>query len=722
MLHIINQLVSRQNALALISSGYMLIISILCLFAMGPLFLLDDLAKILLLCSFIMSLAGFVLWQKVPNRYFLALHTVTVLSLWSYLAFAGAPPIYLLAFLFPFGILWNAKHQYSLGIVLFLLAGLVKGVAVALADTFVFSDFLHIAFVVAFGLFGISFDRHLRSELKKVKKQNEQSLFEKEHALATLALAEQGFEQMASRFVDQFKEPLNVMLGMNSVLQSNETSHRRLDLLGRQFATGQYLVDLFEQFSANAVQRSPRLNVQMDSFLMTDVVVVLESQVSALSSPTHKVELVFDDSIHNHLIGDKVRLLQLIHALLKIVSDRLINGAVTLSIVGNHCVGDSNITLTFNISAIGDLTDAEEDHGLNTEALDEPFYERVFSHLGYNEHFCRALLHEMDADLNHEESQGSLAYSFDIKLTIKDDQQSIAEFFDSSQRDVEPDWYGALQDYRVLVVDDSEDTLFVLNELLVMAGALIDTEADGNKAILRVLDGAKPYDVIIMDLQMPSISGAEVTKAIRQQYSKGQLPIIGLSVSNRPDEIKASLAAGMNDFMVKPFNINHFIDFVLTSVSRRKTAMFLPMELDEAAAMEREAGKHLTSQYLTVPDGYDINAAINNLGGDKQLYLSMLDATLREWGINMTQLQGALKRNDIYYSQHVISRFANNAVMLGATDLDSYLRQLNFSLGLRAMDKDEQQTSLQELGREIEERIWQASSVLKSVADSLVNT
>jgi HPt (histidine-containing phosphotransfer) domain-containing protein len=127
----------------------------------------------------------------------------------------------------------------------------------------------------------------------------------------------------------------------------------------------------------------------------------------------------------------------------------------------------------------------------------------------------------------------------------------------------------------------------------------------------------------------------------------------------------------------------------------------------------------MSSQFLTVPEGYDVNAAIANLGNDKQLYLSILDATLREWGTNMNQLQAALKRNDIYYAQHVISRFANNAVMLGAADMDAYLRQLNFSLGLRAMDKDGEQQSLQELGRELEERIWQASSVLKSVANSL---
>lgn len=720
MLTKINHILSRSNILALISSGYALIISILFAFALGSTLFHDDLAKPLVAMSLIVSLLSLALWHKFASRYFLVVHSVLALILWSYLAFVGAPVVYLLAFIFPFGILWNAKLRYSISISLFILAGVIKAVFVAFTETINYWELLHVSFVVFIGLLGVTFDRHLRLAWIKLKNQTEQSLLDKETAEAKLALAEQGFEHMASRFVEQFKEPLNVMLGMNALLQSHETSQRKLDLMTRQHATGQYLVDLFEQFAANASQRSTILNVQTGAFLMTDVVVVLENQVSALSSATHKVELVCDDKIHNHLIGDKVRLLQLIHALLKVASDRLIDGAVSLSIARNNSSSENSVKVAFSISAIGDLQ-PDDQSVLEDEALKDPFYVRVFNNLGYDLHFCRILLEEMGSELNYEESQGALSMSFDMVFGIESDHQSIGEFFDNIQREAEPDWYNTLEDYRVLVVDDSEDTLFVLRELLSLAGAQIDTEIDGNQAILRVLDGAKPYDVIIMDLQMPSISGAEVTKAIRQQYSKSQLPIMGLSVSNRPEEIKASLAAGMNDFMVKPFNISHFIDFAVSSVARRKTDVSLPTLLDDAMMIEREAGRHMSSQYLTVPDGYDINAAIANLGGDKQLYLSMLDATLREWGTNMTQLQGALKRNDIYYAQHVISRFANNAVMLGATDLDSYLRQLNFSLGLRAMDKDDNQGTLQELGRELEERIWQASSVLKSVADSLVN-
>jgi hypothetical protein len=86
----------------------------------------------------------------------------------------------------------------------------------------------------------------------------------------------------------------------------------------------------------------------------------------------------------------------------------------------------------------------------------------------------------------------------------------------------------------------------------------------------------------------------------------------------------------------------------------------------------------------------------------------------------MGQLQGALKRNDIYYAQHVIARFSNNALMLGAVELDNYLRQLNFSLGLRTMDRNgSDDVNFKELAKEIEEHIWQTIAVLKSISETI---
>ena len=717
----VSRFLSKTNVLAFVSSIYLFMAMFFFIFALGNEFLLDRYAQWLVITVFCVVVVSILLWQKVANRHFLALHSFLALGLCAYLAIKSVSSVYILPIVFPFALLWNTKFKFNLAVGMFLVAVSLKIMIVLSSVDINYWELIHACFVLLVGVLGVVFDRNIRLAWVKLKNQVNQCQADQEGAKAKLYMAEQAFEQMIDRFVEQFKEPIAVMMGMNTVLQNHETSRRRLELLARQSKTGQYVADLFSQLEASATNKTPLFTTQKSEFLLSDVLTVLENQVSALTSPQRKVEIIFDETIYNNLMGDKLRLLQLLHILLGAACERMKDGMVSLSVV-NRTPDDANLIMQFTVSAVGELTESSDDTANNFGSLDDPFFLRIFHCLGYDIPFCKALLIELGSELVHHEEPGSLTYSFELGFQSSDDDQSVGEFFDLFKQESEPDWYGALQGYRVLVVDDSEDTLFVLSELLDLAGAEVDAELDGNQAILRVLDGAKRYDVVIMDLQMPSLSGAEVSQAIRQQFSKGQLPIMGLSVSNRPEEIKASLAAGMNDFMVKPFNINHFIDFAIAHVNRRKLNHDLPaQELNTLSSLEKsqKSEKGMSSQFLTVPEGYDVNAAIANLGNDKQLYLSILDATLREWGTNMNQLQAALKRNDIYYAQHVISRFANNAVMLGATDMDAYLRQLNFSLGLRAMDKDGEQQSLQELGRELEERIWQASSVLKSVANSL---
>ncbi len=720
MLDKFNKLLSRSNILAFISSSYMLMVTLLFVFAVGDVLFDDPIAKGIVVAYLVLTLLSFAVWQRVTNRYFLSVHSAMALGLCAYTAYLEEPPVYILAYIFPFAILWNAKLRYDIGLGLFILAALIQVALVAEVDSINYWQFISISFVSMIGLLGITFDRHLRLAWIKHKNATDNAQYEKEKAESSLAIAERGFDSMIERFVDQFKEPLTVIMGMNTVLQSHETTRRGMDVLTRQYVTGHYLLDVLARMSANAMQKKALIDIQHSSFMISDVVTVLENQISALLMPTRKVELVFDDKIFNHLLGDKFRLQQLLQGLLEIAADRLIDGAISVSISGHPNELEDQVKINFAISAIGDLLE-DDTVPPDVENLQDPFYEKIFFALGFNLQFFSALLEDMGSTLRVEEDQGSLTFRFELIFQTEHNHESIGDFFDKSQRDTEPDWYNALQGYRVLVVDDSDDTLFVLRELLTLAGASVDTEIDANQAILRVLDGAKPFDMIIMDLQMPSLSGEATTQAIRQQYSKGQLPIMGLSASNRPEDIKSSLAAGMNDFMVKPFNINHFIDFAVSHMPRRMTEIPLPDLLENSSSSLDEDSDVNVSQYLSLPDGYDVNAAIANLGGDTQLYLSMLDATLREWGVNMNQLQSALKRNDIYYAQHVISRFANNAAMLGAIEMDSYLRQLNFSLGLRAMDKQSEDAGLQELGRELEERIWRVSSVLKSVADSLTN-
>lgn len=103
--------------------------------------------------------------------------------------------------------------------------------------------------------------------------------------------------------------------------------------------------------------------------------------------------------------------------------------------------------------------------------------------------------------------------------------------------------------FRVLVVDDLIDNLFLLQTILEAEGYEVDTADCGNLALAKVIDS--PPDLILMDVMMPDMSGYEVTRQIRQNSSIPFMPILLVTAFEEADAIQG-LALGANDFIRKP--------------------------------------------------------------------------------------------------------------------------------------------------------------------------
>jgi signal transduction histidine kinase/DNA-binding response OmpR family regulator len=106
---------------------------------------------------------------------------------------------------------------------------------------------------------------------------------------------------------------------------------------------------------------------------------------------------------------------------------------------------------------------------------------------------------------------------------------------------------------RILVVDDSPMNQMLTQALLQKAGNTVDLANDGAQAVAAVMRGR--YDMVLMDMQMPSMDGIEATKRIRAMGGPlATLPIIALSASVLPSELERCRAAGMNDHVAKPID------------------------------------------------------------------------------------------------------------------------------------------------------------------------
>ena len=118
---------------------------------------------------------------------------------------------------------------------------------------------------------------------------------------------------------------------------------------------------------------------------------------------------------------------------------------------------------------------------------------------------------------------------------------------------------------RILLVDDEELNRKLCERILIREGFSVFEAENGKEAVeLMAKSTSGHFDLIVMDIQMPEMNGYEATKRIRSMDREDakKIPIIALSANDTEEDIRLSKEYGMNDHMVKPFNIPKIVDVI----------------------------------------------------------------------------------------------------------------------------------------------------------------
>ncbi len=125
---------------------------------------------------------------------------------------------------------------------------------------------------------------------------------------------------------------------------------------------------------------------------------------------------------------------------------------------------------------------------------------------------------------------------------------------------------------RILVIEDNALNRMVAAELLSYEGAQVQLADGGLQGATLAKSTVPPFDVVIMDIQMPDIDGYEATRLIRAQCSAAQLPILAMTANASPADRQLCLAAGMNDHVGKPIDIDQVVEAVLRLTGAKSTS------------------------------------------------------------------------------------------------------------------------------------------------------
>ncbi|MBO0698523.1 MAG: protein kinase [Zavarzinella sp.] len=153
--------------------------------------------------------------------------------------------------------------------------------------------------------------------------------------------------------------------------------------------------------------------------------------------------------------------------------------------------------------------------------------------------------------------------------------------------------------YRILVVDDEAPVRELCRQLLEAEGAIVDVAANGAQGLALAAKGG--FDVVLLDVAMPDLTGVEVLARLRQQMPKSHLKVLMFSGHATPEEMSEMLARGADDFLTKPFRVAQLL-------ARVHNLVKLKAAQDRAAALNR----HLAAINA------ELEAEVREGGGDAE--------------------------------------------------------------------------------------------------------
>jgi len=249
----------------------------------------------------------------------------------------------------------------------------------------------------------------------------------------------------------------------------------------------------------------------------------------------------------------------------------------------------------------------------------------------------------------------------------------------------------AIQGAHILLVEDNEINQQVACELLRSVHFTVDVADNGQAAVnqvqARMVEGV-PYDLVLMDMQMPVMDGVTASRCLREIYSAEQLPIVAMTANAMREDRDLCLAAGMNGFVTKPINPELLWQALLDWIKPRQhrlasfddasvqgTAEASPTALD-TAARQQDA---LLCALRGVPD-IDVDSGLACVGGNVEFYASMLAKLSSGQHDAIARARQALVNGEVAVAERIAHTLRGVAGNLGAHGLKDAAAALETAL------------------------------------------
>ncbi|MEM9831210.1 MAG: response regulator [Bacteroidota bacterium] len=365
--------------------------------------------------------------------------------------------------------------------------------------------------------------------------------------------ATQAKTDFLSTMSHEIRTPMNAVIGMSHLLLEENPREDQLKSLQTLKFSANLLLSLINDILDFSKIEAGKIVLETVSFNLKDMLQGIKAAQGIKAQEKQvRLKLRWDDDLPEMVVGDSVRIGQIIN--------NLVSNAIKFTTEGQVCIDvelleehPQSVRVGFKVKDTGIGISDEQ-----IEAIFEEFSQasssttRRFGGTGLGLAITKKLLEMQGSqiEVTSKVGEGS-TFAFELDLQKSDEKATK----DTQDTEVHDTYIGRLEGLQVLLVEDNPVNQYVAARFIKKWGATLDTANNGKEALEKVKK--QRYDVVLMDLQMPVMDGLEATKNIRgweESQGKQAVPIIALTASATQTTREKVVSLGMNDFVTKPFD------------------------------------------------------------------------------------------------------------------------------------------------------------------------
>ncbi len=370
--------------------------------------------------------------------------------------------------------------------------------------------------------------------------------------LADVQAADRAKSRFLANMSHELRTPLAGVIGLTDLALASHLDDEPRHLVRTAKSSAEHLLTILNDILDLSKIEAGRMTLETIAFDVEDVVRQVAAVVRASAQgKALEVRVSLESGGQRLRMGDPVRLRQVLLNLAGNAVKFSTRGVVEVSA---RAEGD-RIRFTVRDEGIG-MSDAQQAQLFRPFVQADASTNRRFGGSGLGLSICRPLVEAMGGTLQVQSRVGEgSTFSFDVLLPCAAEEPVVlrapvvlpAAVVPAAAPVVAP----VARALRVLLAEDNHVNQLVVSKMLRRAGHQVQIVGDGDEALSALQAG--PFDVVLMDLQMPRRDGLDTTRAIRAQgLGRPGLPIIALTANAMASDREACAQAGMDAFLVKP--------------------------------------------------------------------------------------------------------------------------------------------------------------------------